>query len=567
VEIRIMGPTLICLWLALSRQAAPRPAPRRRPPFRRPSSRPRLEALEDRCLLSVGALDTTFNPTGSPPGTVTTDPGGTDSANAVAIQSDGKIVAAGHAGGQAVVIRYNHDGSLDTSFNGTGIVYGAGGANDDVAIQSDGKIVTGGPDAGDFSLYRYLTTGKVDNFFGSKGRVTTNFSGKGGNSSYDIAFALAIQADGKIGLAGTSHTSSWDIALARYNSNGSLDTSFGSGGKVVTSHALVAGSDETVAQDLAIDSAGRLVVDGYAHLSGTIFYEPFVARYTAAGSLDTSFGGTGVLPLTGFQTAGLNPVLGSAQPDPPNTWLALQGDGKLVVTWHTAVIRLNSDGTLDTASFGPLSGATHTGYATLPDGFVPGAVQLQCDSKMVVANAYSPANGTSFGAARLLSDGSLDASFGSGGTTYVPSFFATTHALAIQPADGNIVVAGATGDFVLARFVGDDPCGPQIGSFTASSNPAPAGSRVTPTLAANVVALSPGSRVTQVAFYQDSNGDGVLESGTDSFLGYGVQTSQGVWNLTFSTAGLTSGAYTLFAQAEDSYGVFGDPLAITETVS
>jgi hypothetical protein len=85
--------------------------------------------------------------------------------------------------------------------------------------------------------------------------------------------------------------------------------------------------------------------------------------------------------------------------------------------------------------------------------------------------------------------------------------------------------------------------------------------------AANVVALNPGSTVTQVAFYQDSNSDGVLESGTDSFLGYGVQTSPGVWTLTFSTAGLTSGTYTLFAQAKNSYGVFGDPFAITETVS
>ena len=59
----------------------------------------------------------------------------------------------------------------------------------------------------------------------------------------------------------------------------------------------------------------------------------------------------------------------------------------------------------------------------------------------------------------------------------------------------------------------------------------------------------------------------MLESGTDSFLGYGVQTSPGVWTLTFSTAGLTGGTYTLFAQAEDSYDVFGDPLALTETVS
>jgi hypothetical protein len=93
-----------------------------------------------------------------------------------------------------------------------------------------------------------------------------------------------------------------------------------------------------------------------------------------------------------------------------------------------------------------------------------------------------------------------------------------------------------------------------------------AGSNVTLT-AANVVALNPGSTVTQVDFYQDSNGDGILEPGTDLFLGYGAQTSPGVWTFTFSTAGLTRKTYTLFAQAEDSFGVFGDPLALTETMS
>jgi hypothetical protein len=85
--------------------------------------------------------------------------------------------------------------------------------------------------------------------------------------------------------------------------------------------------------------------------------------------------------------------------------------------------------------------------------------------------------------------------------------------------------------------------------------------------AANVVALNPGSTVAQVAFYQDANGDGRLEPGSDTFLGYGVQTRPGVWTLTFSTAGLTGGTYTLFARAGDSFGVFGDPLAITDAVS
>jgi hypothetical protein len=133
--------------------------------------------------------------------------------------------------------------------------------------------------------------------------------------------------------------------------------------------------------------------------------------------------------------------------------------------------------------------------------------------------------------------------------------------------DGRIVVAGSAGpsgtnSFALARFLA---AGPQVGSFTANPNPVAAGSILTLT-AANVVALNPGSTVTQVAFYADSNGDGVLEAGTDTLLGYGTQTGTGTWTLTFSTAGLTSGVYTFFAVAQDSYGVFADPLAVTAGV-
>jgi hypothetical protein len=85
---------------------------------------------------------------------------------------------------------------------------------------------------------------------------------------------------------------------------------------------------------------------------------------------------------------------------------------------------------------------------------------------------------------------------------------------------------------------------------------------------ANVADLNPGSTITQIDFYMDNNGDGVLEPGTDTLLGYAAQ-SNGAWTLTFSpsTFGLTSGhSYTVFARAEDSYGVFGDPAALALTV-
>jgi uncharacterized delta-60 repeat protein len=304
---------------------------------------------------------------------------------------------------------------------------------------------------------------------------------------------------------------------------------------------------------MVIDSAGRLVVVGYARLASNSFsYEPFVARYNFGGSLDTSFGttGTGIIPLPQFPY-----VAGDSTP--PRAGLALQTDGKIVLTWGTEVVRLNANGSsLDTASFGSLNtNGSRTGYVTLAVG--AGAVQVQSNGMIVVATA-SASNFAEVGVTRLLSDGSLDTSFGTGGTTQVPSSSpAFTRDLAIQP-DGDIVLAGIGGSFELARFL---PSQPQIGSFTASPTPVTASSSLTLT-AGNIVDANPGATITQVAFYVDGNGDGRLQPGTDILLGYGTQISPGVWTFTF-TVNLTPGTYTLFAQAEDNYGVFGDPLALT----
>jgi hypothetical protein len=108
------------------------------------------------------------------------------------------------------------------------------------------------------------------------------------------------------------------------------------------------------------------------------------------------------------------------------------------------------------------------------------------------------------------------------------------------------------------------PPPPQIGSFTASPNPAKAGASVTLTASTTTDGTAIGT-VTQVAFYVDSNGDGILEPGTDALLGYATQTSPGVWTFAF-TVGLAPGSYTLFAQAEDSFGVLGDLAGLTLTV-
>ena len=215
-----------------------------------------------------GSLDTTGFGTG---GKVLTDIGGNDNINAIALQTDGKIVAAGYTYGDGdfAVARYNSNGSLDTSFGTTGIITTAVGYQDQahgVVIQTDGKIVVGGlsgfyPDY-DFALVRYNTNGSLDTAFGSSGITLTDFTGFG--YSNDQGRSLALQADGKIVLAGIHGTagtlSTFDFAMARYNTNGSLDTSFGSSGKAVTD--FLSGFDSNTA--LVIPSNGRIVSVGYA---------------------------------------------------------------------------------------------------------------------------------------------------------------------------------------------------------------------------------------------------------------------------------------------------------------
>ncbi|MDQ6631954.1 MAG: hypothetical protein M3Y82_09380 [Verrucomicrobiota bacterium] len=214
----------------------------------------------------------------------------TAQAQDVAIQSDGKIISVGRAdnGSHDVVAvsRYNTDGSLDISFGILGKITAEvstnGSAATAVAIQPDGKIVVAGSANEDFMVLRYLTNGLPDNSFDGDGRVTTPIG-----SANDSATAVTLQADGKIVLAGYSYNGmNNDFAVARYNTNGSLDISFGSGGKAIT--AIASGEDE--ATDVKIQADGKIVVAGWGTLGSIQFA---LVRYTTNGSLDTSFGSFG----------------------------------------------------------------------------------------------------------------------------------------------------------------------------------------------------------------------------------------------------------------------------------
>jgi uncharacterized delta-60 repeat protein len=535
------------------------PRSRQKPPKRKPAPyRPCLEVLEDRCLLSGGVLDPTFGSGG-----VVNTADNASAYHAVATATypnkgtanDGKIVAAtvafsgsGAFGGTAYlgVSRYNVNGTLDTTFGGTGEVMNFKGDARGVAVQSDGKVVVAGVESGNFVAVRYNVDGSLDTSFGSSGEAIIKFGKYQG-----YAYNVALQPDGKIVLAGQVYDGSqWDVGLARLTANGRLDASFGTGGRVVTPlpYSLYSPGSRQNFTNLAIDpntsasdpNSGKLLVAAHTPAGGA-----FVVRYNTNGTLDTAFGGAGHVNLTTEYPA-----------------VVVQSDDRIVVAGTTAVnsdlliflARLNADGTLD-ASFG--NGGTVLSPPTPNYDVHADSVALEANGQIVVGGENdSGSPGPGLMAVRWNANGSLDSTFGSGG-------FATAagtglaDAMALEP-DGRIVVAGKNsygGGLELVRFLA---AGPQIGSFTASPNPATAGGNLTLT-ASNITDANPGATITQVTFYAVING-------TNTLLGYGTQ-SGGAWTFRFSTAGWAAGAYTLSAVAEDGYGVFGDSCALTLTLN
>ena len=208
-----------------------------------------------------GALDTTFDGDG----TVTTAFEGTGvGVTGLALQTDGRIVAAGNgSGGQ--VVRYNVDGSLDTGFSGDGRASVSTGATA-VALQPDGRIVVGGNVVGStFAVARLTATGAPDPTFDGDGSLTTSFGPQTGGLT-----DVALQSDGRIVAVGYFNG---DFALARYNTGGSLDPDFGGDGRVTTDLSFTA-------QAVALQSDGRIVV------SGSSIFENVVARYLGGGGIE-----------------------------------------------------------------------------------------------------------------------------------------------------------------------------------------------------------------------------------------------------------------------------------------
>ena len=238
------------------------------------------------------SLDTTFDGDG----VVTTAFGTTrDYGIDVAMQADGKLLVAGVSGEwpsyKYALARYNTDGSLDTSFSEDGKVAIDLGASVDygnsIAVQADGKILVGGASwAGgqsNFGLLRFNPDGSLDTSFDGDGKVSTDF-----DLSSDSGTSTVVQVDGKIIVAGdTDANGNLDFALARYQADGSLDASFGVGGKVIT--AIGTGNDS--ARGMTLQSDGKILVSGYSNSGSNTDFA--VIRYNTDGSLDLGFGNDG----------------------------------------------------------------------------------------------------------------------------------------------------------------------------------------------------------------------------------------------------------------------------------
>lgn len=323
-----------------------------------------------------GSLDNTFDTDGK----VTTAVGsGDEGAAAVAIQADGKIVTAGAALIGTIhdfaLVRYNANGSLDLSFDTDGIVITSIGPDgdyiEDVAIQTDGKIVVGGYTFNgsntEFVLARYNTNGSLDATFDTDGIVTTSIGG-----THDQARSLAIQTDGKILLVGSSEIGTiGNFALVRYNTNGSLDNTFDTDGKVTTA----IGTSDAFAGCVAIQNDGKIVVSG-AHIIGA-GRDFALVRYNTNGSLDNSF------DTDGKVTTDILTSLDEGRS------LAIQADGKIVVTGVAetstnqllALARYNTNGSLDNSFDTDGKVTTAIGVTGFDQA---NGVAIQADGKIVV---------------------------------------------------------------------------------------------------------------------------------------------------------------------------------------
>ncbi len=400
-------------------------------------------------LNADGTTDNSFNGNGM----VATDINASDDyAVSVAIGNEDKMVVAGYSVNGSgvsnfVLTRYTDNGSLDNTFNTDGKLSGSYKQGytsyNATAVQKDGKIVTAGATWNgvdyDFALARYNTNGKPDSSFNGTGIQITDFG------AIDSAISIVIQADNKIVVAGNSGNVNAHFVIARYNTNGTIDNTFGTNGK-----QTIAMGFADVFGGMALQADGKIVLAGYTYSDvsyNNVYFA--IARLNTDGTLDNSFSGTGK-QLTQFN--------GSAS---YATTVAVQKiDGKIVAAGRAtlngqnnyAIARYNVDGTLDNT----FSNDGMQNNVFNNSSYVPQSIAIQDDGKIILAGyPESPSSNTSsFGLIRYQLNGELDATFGTGGfqsTTIGVEFPITKSSIAIKN-DGRIAVGGSNNNYAIVLY-------------------------------------------------------------------------------------------------------------------
>ncbi len=400
----------------------------------------------------AGTLDPSFGSGGI----VTTAVGSShDYGNFLTLQPDQKILVTGYSDNGTnydfSLVRYNADGSLDNSFGAGGKVITPLGSYDDwgysVAVQTDGKILVAGENYSgtdyDFAIVRYDSNGSLDNSFGTGGISNTSWG-----SSDDYGYSVKVQIDGKIVLAGFLQDSAgYDFAITRYNNDGSIDTSFGNNGKTRTT----IGSGDDLGWASAIQANGKILVAGYT--SNLSDFDFALVRYNIDGSLDNTFGSGGKV----VTAIGSGNDYGYSVMIQPDGKILVSGDSENGSNYDFAMVRYNIDGSLDN-TFGT-SGKVVTPVGVSDDKSF--SVAIQGDGKILAAGFSSNTLDHDFALVRYKSDGIPDTSFGSGGTVITPIGNDDDDAISMAlQADGKIVVGGTTDngsdmDFAVVRYNND----------------------------------------------------------------------------------------------------------------
>lgn len=412
-----------------------------------------------------GALDPTFNPQGPIAGVVSTAVSeGRDLAQAVVVQPDNKIVAAGLAFNGLIdviaLVRYNNDGSLDSSFGDNGIVLTETSNGNSyaysVTLDAENRIlITGSAQSEkgnyDFIVARYNTNGSLDKTFGNNGIVLTDFEDR-----FDQANKILVQPDNKILVVGLARPAEGNpaLALARFNNDGSLDTSFGQGGKVLT----MLDDSTHQALGLGIQDDGKIVISGFILVKKSQS-RIILLRYNNDGSLDNAFGENGVVE-TQFEPLSFG------------TSLVIQPDNKIAIAANIitsgfnyavpGVVQYNADGTLDT-SFGS------NGLAVVDIGERTEIHDIERDSfgNLIIggfvikeSKTNQPEPLTNVLLVSFTPEGKLDKESGVSILSLGQDVTGRSFSMALTP-DNKIVIAGGTSegldgmesDFLVARFI------------------------------------------------------------------------------------------------------------------